>query len=225
MPLLRAAPGHLRASRALPKRLPYIVGHVSRLGYATETSTHGSGSGGPPPGFNLKEAQKPLSTEQKKAKDNAAELAKQAMIPKEGPTAHPKTRAAEEHSLTELAADKAAADKINEKKLATKEEEKKKLTLWQKVKKEAVHYWDGTKLLATEAKISSKLALKMAAGYELTRRENRQVWHLVKMLTILRPSTTTCYLLDTIKQRPILIDFRRILSSRFARNLSISMRS
>lgn len=178
-PLLRA-PGRLRASRALPKRLPYTGAYASRLGYATDTSTHGSGSGGPPPGFNLKEAQKPLSIEQKKAKDDkaAAELAKQATIPKEGPTSHPKTKAAEEHSLTELAAEKAAIDKINEKKLATNEEEKKKLTFWQKVKKEVVHYWDGTKLLATEAKISSKLALKMAAGYELTRRENRQVRHL-----------------------------------------------
>jgi LETM1 and EF-hand domain-containing protein 1 len=155
------------------------------LGYATDTSTHGgSGSGGPPPGFNIKEAQKPLSKDQQKAKetkaaDAAAELAKHATIPKEGPTSHPKTKAAEEQSLTELAAEKVAADKTSEKKLAKKEEEKKKLTLWQKVKKEAVHYWDGTKLLATEARISSKLALKMAAGYELTRRENRQVWHIL----------------------------------------------
>lgn len=59
--------------------------------------------------------------------------------------------------------------------MAKKEDEKKKLTTWQKVKKEAAHYWDGTKLLVTEVKISSKLALKMAAGYELTRREYRQV--------------------------------------------------
>ncbi|QDS72962.1 LETM1 domain-containing protein mdm28, mitochondrial [Venturia effusa] len=187
-PLLRAAPGHLRTSRTLPKRLPYTGVHVSRLGYATETSTHSSGPGGPPPGFNLKEAQKPLSTEQKKAKDEkAAELAKQATIPKEGPTSHPKTKAAEEHSLTELAAEKAAVDKATEKKVATSEEEKKKLTMWQKIKKEAVHYWDGTKLLATEAKISSKLALKMAAGYELTRRENRQLQRTVQDLGRLVP--------------------------------------
>jgi LETM1 and EF-hand domain-containing protein 1 len=128
----------------------------------------------------MKEAQKPLSKDQQKAKDTkAAELAKHANIPKEGPTAHPKTKAAEEQSLSELAAEKAAADKTSEKKLAKKKEEDKKLTLWQKVKKEVVHYWDGTKLLATEARISSKLALKMAAGYELTRRENRQVWHVL----------------------------------------------
>lgn len=53
--------------------------------------------------------------------------------------------------------------------------EPKKLTIGQKIKKEIQHYWDGTKLLAAEVKISSKLALKMAAGYELSRRENRQV--------------------------------------------------
>jgi hypothetical protein len=35
-----------------------------------------------------------------------------------------------------------------------------------------------TKLLATEVRISSKLALRMAAGYELSRRENRQVTYL-----------------------------------------------
>jgi LETM1 and EF-hand domain-containing protein 1 len=53
--------------------------------------------------------------------------------------------------------------------------EAKKLTLGQKIKKEVQHYWDGTKLLATEVRISSRLALKMAGGYELTRREHRQV--------------------------------------------------
>lgn len=61
-------------------------------------------------------------------------------------------------------------------KSATEEKkENKKLTIGQKIKKEVQHYWDGTKLLATEVKISSRLALKMAAGYELTRREHRQV--------------------------------------------------
>jgi hypothetical protein len=59
--------------------------------------------------------------------------------------------------------------------LSKKEEEKKKLTIGQKIKKELLHYWDGTKLLVAEVRISSKLALKMAAGYELTRRERRQV--------------------------------------------------
>lgn len=62
-----------------------------------------------------------------------------------------------------------------EKSAAEEKKETKKLTIGQKIKKEAQHYWDGTKLLATEVKISSRLALKMAAGYELSRREHRQV--------------------------------------------------
>lgn len=62
-----------------------------------------------------------------------------------------------------------------EKRAVEEKKESKKLTLGQKIKKEVQHYWDGTKLLATEVKISTKLALKMAAGYELSRREHRQV--------------------------------------------------
>ncbi|ODQ59324.1 hypothetical protein WICANDRAFT_31866 [Wickerhamomyces anomalus NRRL Y-366-8] len=51
----------------------------------------------------------------------------------------------------------------------------KKKTLWEKVKHEANHYWDGTKLLGLETKISFKLLLKSTAGYELTRREHKQL--------------------------------------------------
>ena len=69
----------------------------------------------------------------------------------------------------------AASESVTE----TKQEEKK-LTLMQKLKKEILHYWDGTKLLATEIRISSKLALKMAAGYELSRREHRQVCGMIE---------------------------------------------
>ncbi len=83
-----------------------------------------------------------------------------------------KTKALENASVSELAANKSAGTKND--KLATKEESKK-LTLGQKIMKEIRHYWDGTKLLAAEVRISSKLALKMAAGYELSRREHRQV--------------------------------------------------
>ncbi|GMG20298.1 unnamed protein product [Ambrosiozyma monospora] len=54
-------------------------------------------------------------------------------------------------------------------------EPKKKLTLWEKVKHEVNHYKDGTKLLGLEIKISSKLLYKMATGYELSRREYRQL--------------------------------------------------
>lgn len=93
----------------------------------------------------------------------------------------------EDRSLNELAADKATAAKVEEKKLAESKKEQAKLSLWGKVKREAHHYWDGTKLLATEVKISTKLAVKMAAGYELSRRENRQLQRTVQDLARLVP--------------------------------------
>ncbi|CAI4219414.1 unnamed protein product, partial [Parascedosporium putredinis] len=69
----------------------------------------------------------------------------------------------------------------------TDQKEQKKLTLMQKVKKEVQHYWDGTKLLAAEVKISTRLAIKMAGGYELSRRENRQLQRTVQDLGRLVP--------------------------------------
>ncbi|QLG73622.1 hypothetical protein HG535_0F01330 [Zygotorulaspora mrakii] len=50
-----------------------------------------------------------------------------------------------------------------------------KPSLWTRVKKEARHYVDGTKLLGLEMKISFRLLSKMSAGYELTRREMLQL--------------------------------------------------
>lgn len=97
-----------------------------------------------------------------------------------------KTAAREKATLSELASDKAKEEAKEESKAAAKKEEKK-LTIGQKIKKELQHYWDGTKLLATEVKISSRLALKMAAGYELSRRENRQLQRTVQDLGRLVP--------------------------------------
>lgn len=100
----------------------------------------------------------------------------QTQTSKDGATAIDKTKALENATISELATAKSAdASKAGSTAIAEKKEESKKLTLGQKIKKEIAHYWDGTKLLATEVRISSKLALKMAAGYELSRRENRQV--------------------------------------------------
>jgi LETM1-like protein. len=86
------------------------------------------------------------------------------------------TQPAETKSAVSKPPSAGAAAKTNpeDQKLAEKKSAKK-LTLGQKVKKELQHYWDGTKLLSTEVKISSRLALKMAGGYELSRREHRQV--------------------------------------------------
>ncbi|EKG22054.1 LETM1-like protein [Macrophomina phaseolina MS6] len=185
-----------RIPRSLPREISAIAILIPRHGYATDTSTSSqSGGNFPPPGFNAEEAKKPLPKEAQQnpqsnksaLKSNVDKDAISVEIPRDGPTVHPKTDAAEAQSLTELAAEKATADKAEQKKLSKKTEEQKNLTIWEKVKKEANHYWDGTKLLATEVKISSKLALKMAAGYELTRRETRQLRRTVQDLGRLVP--------------------------------------
>ena len=149
---------------------------LPRRGYATDTTTHGGDSGGPPPGFNINEAKKPLPKKPEKSAQSTSTSAleesdEQLGIHKSAPTAVEKTLARENASMTELATEK----KEEEKALAAKKEDSKKLTIGQKIMKELHHYWDGTKLLATEVKISTRLALKMAAGYDLSRRENRQV--------------------------------------------------
>lgn len=186
-----------RRIQFLPPHMQTLAILLSRRSYATDTSTsHGGGPTFPPPGFNAEEAKKPLPrdaskrpTEVKAVSDSAssifAEIKKEAN--KVGATGVEKTKAMANSSLSELAADKAAATQAEETKLAEAKKEQKKLTLWQKVKREALHYWDGTKLLATEVRISSKLALKMAAGYELSRREHRQLQRTVQDLGRLVP--------------------------------------
>ena len=145
--------------------------------YSTETSTHGGDQGNfPPPGFNAKEARKPLpKEEQAKSASKVAtpEDVRRDQEEQAGPTTVDKTKVLEDHTLTELATEKAAKAKIEEAKVGKKDD--KKLSIGKKILKEIQHYWDGTKLLATEVTISSRLALKMAAGYELSRREHRQV--------------------------------------------------
>lgn len=57
--------------------------------------------------------------------------------------------------------------------LPVKKEEKP--SLWSRVKHEAQHYWDGTKLLGLEVRIAMRLVMKISAGYELSRREMLQL--------------------------------------------------
>lgn len=174
------------------RQVPAIAVLIPRMAISTEpSSSNPNESRYPPPGFNPEQAKKPLpkgSDKQASSKSNAnAQSKPDVNIPTGHPTERPPTKAEESRSLSELASQKAATDHAEEKKVAKKEEEKKKLTILQKVKKEVMHYWDGTKLLATEARISSKLALKMAAGYELTRREHRQLQRTVQDLGRLVP--------------------------------------
>lgn len=83
---------------------------------------------------------------------------------------------------------------VEPEKRAVEKKEEKKMTIGQKIKHEIQHYWDGTKLLATEVRISVKLAMKMAAGYELSRRENRQVCFfllVIRKVVLMRLLVTT----------------------------------
>ncbi|KAK9239082.1 LETM1-like protein-domain-containing protein [Lipomyces kononenkoae] len=66
-------------------------------------------------------------------------------------------------------------------------EKKANSSLWTKIKEGLQHTWDGTKLLGVEIKISLKLAMKMLAGYELTRRESRQLKRTTEDLIRLVP--------------------------------------
>ncbi|KAI2603828.1 LETM1-domain-containing protein [Hypoxylon fragiforme] len=150
----------------------------------TERHTTGPPNG-PPPGFNAEQAKKPLPKTEttaagKKAAEAKARKAGDSGAAKATSSSTGETNAGAK-SLTELAAKKETGVESAEGK------QEKKLTLVQKIKHEVQHYWDGTKLLATEVRISSKLALKMAAGYELTRRENRQLQRTVQDLGRLVP--------------------------------------
>ncbi|KAI8654726.1 Letm1 RBD domain-containing protein [Fusarium keratoplasticum] len=138
---------------------------------------------GPPPGFNAEMAKKPLP------KDPSTTVAKKEekkldAQPKESAVAKPAEASAEATKADVVATKEGVMEKSD---AAKKDQEEKKLTMWQKVKKEAQHYWDGSKLLGTEIKISWRLALKMAAGYELTRRENKQLQRTVQDLGRLVP--------------------------------------
>ncbi|TVY60869.1 LETM1 domain-containing protein mdm28 [Lachnellula suecica] len=177
-----------RNARTLPSTMPALAILIPQRGVSTDTHSNVGGSSGPPPGFNPNEAKKPLKENNggpkglSNAAANMAEKHEIDPVPNNKPTAVPKTDAVDALTLTELAGKK---DKSVEAGGVKKEE--KKLTLGQKIKKEAQHYWDGTKLLATEVRISTRLAVKMAAGYELSRREHRQLQRTVQDIARLVP--------------------------------------
>ncbi|PIL30518.1 transporter [Ganoderma sinense ZZ0214-1] len=59
--------------------------------------------------------------------------------------------------------------------------------VWKKVKHEVQHYWHGSKLLAAEVRISSRLQWKLLHGESLTRRERRQLRRTTQDLLRLIP--------------------------------------
>ncbi|KAJ2906424.1 uncharacterized protein MKZ38_001784 [Zalerion maritima] len=199
--LARRAPIGLNA--VLRSRTPYLLRNAAAANPAlfvfasgrfasTDSNVRGgSDSGPPPPGFDVEKAKKPLpqepasKSEKKDAKTASADSAKSAAAK----TGNAKTSAP---SVTPAKHDNGKSSAAREHKADTELEEaspedEKKLTIWEKVKHEAKHYWDGTKLLAYEVRISTRLAAKMAMGYELTRREYRQLKRTVIDLVRLIP--------------------------------------
>ncbi|KAJ5396600.1 LETM1 domain-containing protein mdm28 [Penicillium cosmopolitanum] len=165
---LAAASSLLFNGRGIPSQVTALAILIpQQRAYSTEqTSTSNSSQSYPPPGFNAEKAKIPLPQEQ--AQSQSAAQTKQDV----------KAAAQEGTGKVTTAPE--------EKKIEVKKDAKK-LTIGQKIKKEVQHYWDGTKLLATEVKISSRLALKMAGGYELSRREHRQLQRTTKDLGRLVP--------------------------------------
>ncbi|KAI1434096.1 mitochondrial distribution and morphology protein 38 [Xylaria sp. CBS 124048] len=169
-----------RHARQLPLDIPTRALLIPLRSISTERHTS-VGPGAPPPGFNAEQAKKPLPKDSPVAPKSASDK----------PAATGKVNAAAQPTESSINEAKSVADSDTKKEhdIEKKEEEEpaKKLSLGQRIKHEIQHYWDGTKLLATEINISSRLALKMAAGYELTRRENRQLRRTVQDLGRLVP--------------------------------------
>ncbi|KAL2211416.1 LETM1-domain-containing protein [Sarocladium strictum] len=168
-------------------RVPAIAILIPHRSVSTEHHRSDASSSGPPPGFNAEQAKKPLQKDGS-ATSTKEDSAKEANSQDDGtiePDQAKPAHTAVEADMNELVAKKEEHNK--EAAVAKKETEEKKLTVWEKVKKEARHYWDGSKLLVAEVKISWRLALRMAAGYELTRRENRQLQRTVQDLGRLVP--------------------------------------
>ncbi|KAH7179147.1 LETM1-like protein-domain-containing protein [Fusarium flagelliforme] len=187
-------------ARALSRGVtPAILGrHVSRhakipaiallipRSMSTDHHRPDPSSSGPPPGFNAEQAKKPLPKDGSGSMVAKKEDKKLEKNPNDTSVLKSADAPASAKADTEqvVATNEGVMEKSD---AAQKAKEEKKLTLWEKVKKEAHHYWDGSKLLAAEVKISWRLALKMAAGYELTRRENKQLQRTVQDLGRLVP--------------------------------------
>jgi LETM1 and EF-hand domain-containing protein 1 len=178
-----------RNAKHLPVQMTALAILIPRRGVSTDTHTSAGVPTGPPPGFNAEQAKRPSN------KDNAKETTDKPhdatlstfdvdSVSRTKATAVPKTDATDALTLSELVGNKEKEKSLQKKEL---KKEEKKLTLGQKIKREVMHYWDGTKLLATEVKISTRLAVKMAAGYELSRREHRQLQRTVQDLGRLVP--------------------------------------
>lgn len=82
---------------------------------------------------------------------------------------------------------KSLMDKKQRPQSLSEEIAKPKISLYLRMKEGLLHYWHGTKLLAYETKISSKLLFKVLRGHKLIRREHRQLLRTTSDLLRLVP--------------------------------------
>ncbi|KAH7156689.1 LETM1-like protein-domain-containing protein [Dactylonectria macrodidyma] len=162
-------------------KIPAIALLVPSRSMSTEHHRVNGPPAGPPPGFNAEMAKKPLP------KESATPAAKKDTKTQDAEVKADAAKVADATKETAAAAEAVAKTEGSVTQEVVKADKEVKLTMWEKVKKEAQHYWDGSKLMVAEVKISWRLALKMAAGYELTRRENKQLQRTVQDLGRLIP--------------------------------------
>ncbi|TGZ59548.1 hypothetical protein CRM22_009031 [Opisthorchis felineus] len=68
-----------------------------------------------------------------------------------------------------------------------KQPDDKKLTLWQRAKKEIVHYYHGFRLLGLEVRIATGICFRLLRGHALSRRERKQLVRTVADIIRLVP--------------------------------------
>ncbi|UZJ52806.1 hypothetical protein CBS101457_002126 [Exobasidium rhododendri] len=153
-----------------------------------ESST--SSNPGPPPPHPTGEGSKAAKSKGRlSASASVYQKAGDYQVGADTPTSHiARVKPVSSDSASELGSDanqvSASQMKLMEKQeaqLKLKEAETKRKNqplakrVWIKVKEEAAHYWHGTKLLAKEVRISGRLLRRLMLGYNLTRREHRQL--------------------------------------------------
>lgn len=170
---LRPATLLLRPSGSLVgacgRRLPYLAPAFVNKRYASnapESKTSGAAT---------RSSSLPPSLASKQSNTTAApQKEQQQVVDAQGPTTV--SKAQEATSQTPAVKDKDA---------------NAGLTRWQRikatVKKEALHYWHGTQLLAKESRISAGLLWALLRGRKLTRREHRQLKRTTQDLLRLIP--------------------------------------
>ena len=107
--LLRGNRVAFQRSARLPRHLPAVAILVPRKALSTETSTGSGESSGPPPGFNLEQAKKPLPKESEKQVSSSKNAEQKPVeqkpteinIPVNEPSVQAATKASEARSLSE----------------------------------------------------------------------------------------------------------------------------